>query len=261
MAMLAIAYTRGDESIKERPSPSEVGGYVFDARDVFHKVFAAAGGYYLEIDTAADGHYNATGLQRVHRASVPFPALSDTVAPERGYSPKEPPKAAVALGVEWQTDANGPWIGLADFLGKGKRKVSNVQLKTDEASSQKVGFTLTYALEDGSGPGRTVSEAYKLTSDGVVQTSSVSGQVTDLRVQWPVLVQDGVQDTQWSVANDGITVTQRGSSTMVSFAPGQIKEKPVVADIRLVNHNGYVRTATVAAAGRDITTTIRLYAR
>ena len=77
MAMLAMAYTRADDSIAERATPSEIGGYVFDVRDTFHKVVAAAGGYYLLIDTDADPAYNATGLQRVHRAGVPFPALSD----------------------------------------------------------------------------------------------------------------------------------------------------------------------------------------
>src|SRR5262249_24941282 len=83
MEMLAIAYERADESIEERPIPSEVGGYVFDLREVFHKVIAAAGGYYVEIDTAADPHYNATGLQRVHRSGVVLSPLSDSSAPHR----------------------------------------------------------------------------------------------------------------------------------------------------------------------------------
>src|SRR5439155_15651159 len=97
----AIAYERADESIAERPSVSEVGGYVFDARPTFHKIAAAAGGYYILIDTAADPHYNATGLQRIHKAGVPFPALSDTVASERVYQPDDAPKAAIATGIEW----------------------------------------------------------------------------------------------------------------------------------------------------------------
>src|SRR5439155_18014949 len=40
MAMLAMAYVRADESIEERPMPSEAGAYVFDLREIFHKVIA-----------------------------------------------------------------------------------------------------------------------------------------------------------------------------------------------------------------------------
>ena len=68
MAMLAMAYLRADDSIPERPMPSEVGAYVFDLRDIFHKIVASAGGTYVEIDTGADNNYNATGLQRVSAA-------------------------------------------------------------------------------------------------------------------------------------------------------------------------------------------------
>src|SRR5205823_10798654 len=51
MAMLAIAYERADDSIPERPIPAEYATYVFDVRDPFTKVCAAAGGYYVLIDT------------------------------------------------------------------------------------------------------------------------------------------------------------------------------------------------------------------
>lgn len=66
MAMLAIAHTHADDAIPEAATPAERGGYVFDLRETFHKVIAAAGGHYILIDTAADPHYNATGLQRSH---------------------------------------------------------------------------------------------------------------------------------------------------------------------------------------------------
>jgi hypothetical protein len=41
-----------------------------DVRERFNKIFANAGGTYVELDTAADPHYNATGLLRVHAEGV-----------------------------------------------------------------------------------------------------------------------------------------------------------------------------------------------
>lgn len=54
MSMLAIAYEHAaaTEDVTERPAPSETGGYLLHIEPL-HKVFANAGGSYVEIDTAA----------------------------------------------------------------------------------------------------------------------------------------------------------------------------------------------------------------
>lgn len=260
MAMLAIAAERADDTIAERPCPSETGGYVFDARERFHKVIAVAGGYYAEIDTAADGHYNATGLQRVQRAGVPFSALSDTVAPQRAYGPDDAPKAAVAVGLQWQTAAGGPWIGLADFLGgREGRTVAGVDLSVSACTPARTEFTLKYTLAGDGGAGRVVTEAYVLTADGVTQTSAVSGDTAALRLQWPVLVHDGAADTQQAVMADGLTITHGGAVTHIGFAPGRLAGPITVGGPRLINHNGYVQTGTAEVKPRTaVTVTIDL---
>ena len=93
VAMLAIAYSRADDAIAEYPTPAETGGYVFDLRDTFHKVVAAAGGTYILIDTATDPHYNSTGLLRLHAAGVPLSPYSDNPAAHRAYGPPRDDKA------------------------------------------------------------------------------------------------------------------------------------------------------------------------
>ncbi|MCC2686735.1 MAG: hypothetical protein K0R75_3634, partial [Paenibacillaceae bacterium] len=70
-AFLAIGCLFADETIAEAPCPAEAGGYVLQTSPSFHKVFANAGGYSLEIDTQADLNYDATGLGRIHRSGVP----------------------------------------------------------------------------------------------------------------------------------------------------------------------------------------------
>src|SRR5206468_3852052 len=112
MAMLAIAYERADDSIAERPLPSEFGSYVFDLRDPFHKVCAASGGYYVLIDTMADEHYDSTGLIRVHRRVVELSPLSDSASISYG-GVKGDPHLALTPGLQWKD--GDQWIGLADF--------------------------------------------------------------------------------------------------------------------------------------------------
>lgn len=45
----------------------------FITSDHFHKLFMRSGGYFLEFDTDADPHYDASGLGRVHRHGAPSP--------------------------------------------------------------------------------------------------------------------------------------------------------------------------------------------
>jgi hypothetical protein len=247
MAMLAIAYSRADDSIAERPAPAEVGGYVFDARQTFHKITAAAGGYYVEIDTAADPHYNATGLQRVQRAGVFFSALSDSVAPERAYGPADAPKAAVAIGVRWRSaGANGEWVDLSSFAGgAGARKVRSADLQVVADHPDRTEFKVVYILIGDGASDRTVSENYRLTADGVEQESSVSGETSGLGAHFPVLVTDGATATKVQMTANDLRIDQRGSTTSVRAPAGAVTKPLVLSSRRLLNHSGDIQEATI----------------
>lgn len=76
-----LAYLVADDSIKAGVATTDVGGYVAQTGEDFHKVFINKGGYFLEIECNADTHYDANGLGRVHKQgcdscvclSVPMP--------------------------------------------------------------------------------------------------------------------------------------------------------------------------------------------
>ena len=151
MAMLAMAYAHADDSIVERPVPSEAGAYVFDLRETFHKIIAAAGGYYVEIDTGADPHYNATGLQRVHRAGVFFSPLSDSTAAERAYGPPganyEKEAGHDARFAMERPQRHGVAIPCRFWLGTtSKWPVKDAVLKVAESGKGTVRFSVDYAL-------------------------------------------------------------------------------------------------------------------
>lgn len=254
MAMLAIAYERADESIEERPIPSESATYVFDVRETFRKVVAASGGTYVLIDTAADPHYDATGLQRVHRAGVALSPLSDSVAARRGYGPADETAAAgLTPGIQWRETPAGPWRSLADFVsatdGAGKQKPTDVAKAADlqvggpgPAQTEYTTFTLRYDLA-GSGA-RPVEETYTLSSLGVDGTAKVLGSTPPAatRVALPVLVFDGVRATKVTV--DGPKVRcQRVGGTMTWEVTSPAGVTLSLAEPKLVNHNGYAQAA------------------
>jgi hypothetical protein len=247
MAMLAIAYSRADDTIAERPSPAEVGGYVFDASQTFHKITAAAAGYYVEIDTLADPHYNATGLQRVQRAGVFFSALSDSVAPQRAYGPAAAPRAAVATGLRWKSGrAGADWLDLSSFTGaEGRQKARPTDLQIVADDPGRTEFKVKYTLV-GDGPAdRIVTEDYTLSGDGVEQHSSIAGATSGLGAHFPVLIDDGAQPTQVQPLASGLSITDRGSTLTVTLSGSAAAHPWALAPAHLINHSGESQEATV----------------
>lgn len=253
MAMLAIAYDRADESIEERAIPSEIGGYVFDLRETFHKIAAAAGGYYVLIDTKADAHYDGTGLQRVHKAGVELSPLSGSAAPDRWFGP-HPRKDtwAITPGIQWKVAQDAPWRGLAQFHiphppPKGQQPnpaaqvVKDAALTVTEAKPARVAFAVQYELAgDGARP---VEETFILTADGVEATSAVQGEKpAATRALFPVMVNDGARDVAHAVSGNKITVRRPGGAlTLEIIDPPGVKLE--LFGPHVATHNGYVRAA------------------
>ncbi len=250
MAMLCIAFERADDSIKERPAPCEVGGFVFDVREKFHKVFANAGGMYVEIDTAADAHYNATGLQRVMKKGVPLSPLSDSTAAHRDYGPVDNKvKIAMSPGIQWSSSpatTRPTWTSLADFVNptepkpaKGDSVVESVDLAVDQESPESVAFALRYHLRGKDQC--TVQEQYQLTPDAVDGIWRVDApSITQTRVIFPALVNDGAHDLDVGTKRGMLEVNREGSQLFWEVLdPDNVllrREGPTVP-----NHNGYAR--------------------
>jgi hypothetical protein len=252
MAMLAMAYEHADDSIPEHPTPAETGGYVFDLRDVFHKIVAAAGGYYILIDTAADPHHNATGLQRVQKSGVAFSPLSDSTAAQRAYGPKQDPALAMTPGLQWNStsDAAGPWITLADFSGESAgRHVGSVDINIADRSPRHVAFELDYSLLTPGEPQQRLIDQYSISPDGVwCQQQITDGlPVSGVRFCFPVLVNDGAADTRISMQPDGATIDERGSILQWKILSPQIKATDIKLDgPRIPCHNGYMQPMIAA---------------
>jgi hypothetical protein len=250
MAMLCMAFGYANESIHEQPAPCEVGGFVFDVRETFHKVFANAGGMYVEIDTAADAHYNATGLQRVHRKDVPLSPLSDSTAAERAYGPNgDANRAAMSPGIQWMSegkDTNGRWMSLGDFVNatqpkpeRGEGVVASTDLAIQTQAPRRVSFNLTYHLL-GAGD---VAESYSISPDQVEGKSELRGNRTGkTRVLFPVLVNDGSQDLPVKVSAGRIT-EKRDDSVLNWQIISPLDISLSVQGPRIPCHNGYMQAA------------------
>ena len=253
MMMLATAYeyAGSSEDVPEGPAPADTGGFVFqidraDTPDLPHKIFANAGGTYVEINSFEDLSYDATGLVRVHLKGLdPQLGLTDSLVTDvysgdsdPGYINPDPSPIDTGAGVSWLDTDGSTWCTLGEMTAS---QITSISLTPIFQSVTQVVFEVTYS---GNLPNVTsVTEHYVVTPDGVALTTELSGYgSTALRYLWPVHSTDGQTSSTIRVDGNTVVVSRNGSAsaTFSAVDAGSL----TVGDDDYSNHNGWSRLAT-----------------
>ncbi|RAU99518.1 hypothetical protein [Paenibacillus sp. YN15] len=243
-AFLAIGYWFADDCIPEAACPAEAGGYVWQTSASFHKIFANAGGYSLEMDTAADPNYDATGLGRIHRKGAPTElALSAPLSPGTKYGLHEGVgRIPAAIGAGWKERTSGTIRYLADCSSLASRLV------VLEESPDQVRFAVIYEGEEL--PGGFVEERYELTGSGVMM-DIVLGQTKDepLYIRIPLLATNGRDEALTELTTGRITVQLHEYLYSVALpSAAQVR----IGQFRYGNRNGEYVLAEAQATGNHV---------
>lgn len=248
-SMLAQAWHFADDSVEEHPSPADVGGFVIPLLRPFHKIFANAGGTFIEYDTAGDHVYNPTGLIRVHCKDVP-PRLG----PSDGCAPRLSGKTVnVAVGPSWQ-DAAGAWHSLAEATPPSRPKDDfrspAFTLEVLESQPQRAMFIVAHDLFDRE-PAQRIQcyQTLVVTPGGVTVTDEVYPAMQRMRITWPVLVFDGQERSNVEIAGHTATVTTGGRGVRFTVeAPANVT---LARSGQVLNHrNGQVEPVIAEFSGR-----------
>ena len=204
--LMCVAYLYADNSIKESPSPSDIGGYVLVMKDVFHKVFANSGGNYVEYELSGDPRYNATGLIRIHlKNSNPQLGPSDGIPHKWDNKKKQDLGGELyAVGPEWH-DAAGGVYRLAEYTNilfpdtsyfsayKGS-KLPEIDVRNVRQSVDGVAFEVVYT---GRFDGVTqISQRVYIDHTGITVRDILKGNVKKVRACYPMLIDDGMEETK-----------------------------------------------------------------
>ena len=239
-SMLATAWLFADDAIPEGAAPADVGGFAFHLPE-FHKIFANAGGLYVELDTAADPHYNSTGLIRVHKAGCE-PLIGPTDGSPAAHQPW-------AVGIAWREGSQ--WRPLA---GLGAKDLKEVRLSVAEVTPERVRFTVRYLVER---PNVTaIAETYELTPKQVRVAVEVEGQGTQLRARFPAFACDGLNISRISCDGPSARVELNGSSE--TFTVESPRNVELHATGQLVEcRNGYFQGIEGEVKGTRVVYTLR----
>lgn len=196
-SFLGLAALYADDTIAEHPTPSEIGGFTLTLQPAFHKVFLCADHTFVEIDTQADSHHDATGIGRILFKGLPpgFPlGMPFASNPKCSYAEgcSAPPRP-IALGPTWQspdgdTDSLSAWS-------------DGVDARTE---TRKSGIQTTYRRGE-----TVVSETIEIVSGSVVIDWSVeiAGKtIAPLSITIPCLVHDGEITATSSLTETGLDI-------------------------------------------------------
>lgn len=197
-SFLGLAALYADDTIVEHPTPAEIGGYTLILQPAFHKVFLCVDNTYIEIDTQADPHHDATGIGRILFKGLPpgfplgMPFASDPkcIYAEDCSAPKKP----IALGPVWQRP-DGATDSLAAWSDDVDAKIE----------SWKSGVRTTYRRGE-----TVVNETIDIVSGNVFIDWSVhvAGKtVAPLEITIPCWVHDGEVTARSTLRENGLDVT------------------------------------------------------
>ncbi len=243
--LFGAAYHVADESIPPGPAPYDVGGYVLYLAEAFHRLWATAGPYHIEIDTRGQRGHDATGLGRLHKRGVPVEtALNMSIVAQPSYRvPVARAERSVALGVGWPEGESWRYLAQAD------RQTHRVEVEVARETGP-VEFTVTYVSTDGGlGQAARVIERYCLSESGLRCTCVVSG-ASRVRLQVPVIETNGEDEGTTNLSAGLLEVKYAGHRYEVRVA--EATGEPRLEPFRAANRNAIYRVAVFEAQGPQI---------
>lgn len=202
------AYLFGDDSIEPIKPISQKGGYVISTSEDFSKTFLNAGGYFAEIDTKADFHYDANGIGRIHKKDCPSQiCLSVPFSPNPNYIIEGKNAGAMSICCYAEKD-NRLFLGAesyADYsLIEPRSSETQATAKFDIKLSEDILLTLGITLSE---------KGVDITLCGA----------ENIGFMIPVFDFDGAESTTVTVTDNSVSVKYKDSVCVYSFG-GELSE-------------------------------------
>ncbi len=191
---LYLAYAMANETIAEKSGSSHCKNGIFQTSAHFHKIMCRRDDYFIEIETKADGHYDANGLGRVHKKGAP---------------------SAICLSVPFAKEPNYRINGKnPSFLSVAARaQTENGSINTSDPD---VRYTLIESSEDGRAfvkflcvaeNGAHIEQSFAVGAGGVTVEAEADGQV---EIMFPMLSFDGERYARHMVGEKQASVLYAG---------------------------------------------------
>ena len=248
-----LAALFADDSIPEYAPPSCRSGYVFSIKEDFHKIFATCGNTYVEIDTSADDHYDATGIGRLHFGGTPLEMvlpMSFSAHPKYQLAPQESaPSSPVALAPSWGNASET--FSLAALSEPELKNNVTIHRQAPEA----VAFTVDYEHTPSNS---RIKETLVLSPNTLhIDTRATIGDTPaeNLTYTVPVIITDGEEESEVHLDKGHLQVHYRGHQWEVLW--DEHKAQATLLPATFSNRNGRYQRLDLDFGPEPATLTIR----
>lgn len=226
-SFLYVAYMLCDDTVAEAPLADKA--ICFSLSEHFHKTFLRNKNWFVEIDTNADYHYDASGIGRIHRVGAPSPiclSLPGSADPALTMDPELLENFAITAGI-----VEGE--GLRFAADPGVTYTRTGETVTEDTAS--VCMTCDFG-------GKTAALNCTIYPENVVITGAAAGEAALLL---PAFAFDGKKETDIACRDNRLEIRYQG------YVCRYIATAPIF-DLgkRGMNRNGEYRLFGTKAAER-----------
>lgn len=172
--------------------------YVAKTSDEFHKIFLNAGGYFLEFETFANMHYDASGLGRIHKRGAHTNVCMSapcTKSPSYAIDVQD----AVNLSLAPGRFSDGKFI-----FATSPSSVYELKELSENAEKGSANAKFTVTLKDG----KSIDAEYTVSKNGVEINLSGDGEIAHLL---PAFYFDGEEYSEISFDKNSLEISYGGS--------------------------------------------------
>ncbi len=232
---LYLAYAMHEDGIEESETACENENYLWQTSEYFHKVFMKYGDYTVQIDTNADGHYDASGVGRIHRRGVPSAiCLTTPFAKNPNYT--------------IDTENSSPFSITFAVTKNGKRICGYDKGVSYRLSGSKTTDMLIGADFDISYDGEHLCTARCILSDMGFDFAVSSRDADLVEILFPAFEFDGETSTEISESDNEVSVKYKGHACTFFSALGSIRSLGECFANRNGHYRGYAATGEKGAA-------------
>jgi len=225
-----LAYIMADDDIAEVDCPAISKNVICETSEHFHKVICRYNEYFVEFETKADSHYDASGIGRVHKRGVPSVlCLSVPFAKEPNYKIdiENPTGFSICAGVKTENGYAYTFDNEVEY-----------KLIEKEISDKRLFVKFECKIND------SVKLFLKciISAEGVEVCATGNGEV---RVLFPVFDYDGEQNTEISVSDKAAVVSYKGKKCVYS-------SNDIISDMNQMyaNRNGHYCAMSVTGENK-----------
>lgn len=236
LTIIGYAYEHGleTESIEERITPTEYGGYYLNLPKPFNSIIANSSGTSIQITKEGYPHQTPRGLVRIQFLGLhPSLPISEGSVQSRHYHLDNTDSSSLAFGLVWKRlkqeesffNPDSSQIETKAYSSVVDSKITRLHVEYQSKEENSISITEDYELSN-----RQVHIQYE-----------INGPIENTELRWPIFQGDGQDESKLSLSKNALELTFKGHQ--IRYSCSGVSEI-IISSERYAHRGGYIYVAS-----------------